>query len=70
MGTAVRKARKAEQRATGKAFTHPVKVGTPLDERSVPLVLKKSGGVLGHFPSSRATKKLADRAELLKEGND
>ena len=58
------KARKARKRA-GIPFVKAPKVGTPLEERAVPLVSRKVDGVLGWHPSNRAVKKLADRSRVV-----
>lgn len=51
-------ARKARKRA-GIKFVKPAKVGTPLEDRHVPLVLKKGpDGNLGWHESTRALRRL------------
>lgn len=60
MSTAARKARKR----AGIRFEKPAKVGTPVMQRSVPLVMDGSGML---WPSKRARRKQRDRVELLKK---
>jgi hypothetical protein len=58
-------ARKARKRA-GEKFEKAPKVGTPVEERAIPQVMKHDR-VFGYgaFPSNRAAKKVADRKKLL-----
>lgn len=65
MSTKARKARKRAGVKFEKANAGAAKVGTPVEERSVPLVLKKRDGAFGYFPSNRALRKVADRVKLL-----
>ena len=58
-------ARKARKRA-GEKFVKAPKVGTPIELRAIPQVMKHDP-VFGYgvFPSNRAAKKVADRKKLL-----
>lgn len=60
MSTAARKARKR----AGIQFQHPVKVGTPIEQRAVPAVYKRDSVFgLGNYPSNRAQTKLANQRQ-------